>query len=49
MGKIFFGNHLRIEEKDIVACILEAVIRHKEYKLDWKLLKDASNWLPGWR
>jgi len=38
---------IRNEQEIVVACILEAVIYHKEYELDWHLLKDASSWLPG--
>jgi len=40
------------EQEMVVACILEAVIDHKEYELDWRVLrvlKDASSWSPGWR
>ena len=40
---------IRNEQEIVVACILEAVIYHKEYELDWHLLKDAFSWLPGWR
>jgi tryptophan-rich hypothetical protein len=40
---------IRDEHEVVVNCILEAVINHREYELDWHLLKDASSWLPGWR
>ncbi len=40
---------IRNEQETIVFCILEAVINHREYELDWHLLKDTSSWLPGWR
>ena len=40
---------IRDEQELVVVCILEAVINHSEYELDWHLLKDASSWLPGWR
>jgi tryptophan-rich hypothetical protein len=40
---------IRNEEGIVVACILEAVIHHREYELDWHLLQDASRWLQGWR
>jgi tryptophan-rich hypothetical protein len=40
---------IRDEQKIVVDCMLEAVINHCEYELDWHLLKDASSWLPGWR
>jgi len=38
----------RDEQEIVVACVLEAVINHREIELDWQLLKDASTWLPGW-
>jgi tryptophan-rich hypothetical protein len=39
---------IRDEQEIVVACLLEAVINHYEYELDWHTLKDASTWLPGW-
>ena len=39
---------IRDEQEIVVDCILEAVINHREYELDWHVLKDASSWLPGW-
>jgi len=39
---------IRDEQEVVVACILEAVINHRDYELDWHVLKDASRWLPGW-
>jgi len=40
---------IRNEQDKIVACLLEAIINHQEYELDWQQLKDLSQWLPGWR
>ena len=40
---------IRNEQQIVVVCVLEAVINHREYELDWRLLKDADVWLPGWR
>ena len=40
---------IRNEQQQIIACLLEAVINHRQYELDWRLLKDLSLWLPGWR
>jgi tryptophan-rich hypothetical protein len=40
---------LRNEQQQIIACLLEAVINQRQYELDWRLLKDLSLWLPGWR
>ena len=39
---------IRDERETVVDSILEAVINHREYELDWHALKDASSWLPGW-
>ena len=39
---------IRNEQETVVECILEAVINHRKYTLDWHLLKDASSWLLGW-
>ena len=38
----------RNEQQIVVACILEAVINHRDMELDWHVLQDASRWLPGW-
>ena len=40
---------LRDEAEIITHCELEAVINHREIELDWRLLKDANQWLLGWR
>jgi len=40
---------IRNEQEQIIACLLEAIINHKQYELDWRELKDLSIWLPGWR
>ena len=37
---------IRDEQQIVVDCILEAIINHREYELDWHVLKDASSWLP---
>ena len=40
---------LRDEEEVITHCVLEAVINHREIEIDWRVLKDSSQWLLGWR
>ena len=40
---------IRAENKDIIACELEAVINKHVYETDWHALKDSSFWLMGWR
>jgi len=38
----------RAENKEIIACELEAVINNKIYGIDWRELKDAKVWRMGW-
>ena len=40
---------IRAENKDIIACELEAVINNHLYETDLHSLKDSSFWLMGWR
>jgi tryptophan-rich hypothetical protein len=40
---------IRNEQETVVECILEAVVNHREFALDWHRLKEVSSWLPGWR
>jgi tryptophan-rich hypothetical protein len=48
--KHFLVNCLiKNEEQIVVACVLEAVINHQEYEIDWRLLKEPSIWLLGWQ
>ncbi len=39
---------IKNEQEIIVTCILEAVLTHHEYELDWHGLKNVDCWLPGW-
>lgn len=38
----------RDEQERVYGCVLEAVINHQEYELEWQVLKDRELWLPGW-
>lgn len=29
--------------------IMEALINHRQWQMDWQELKNKDNWLPGWR
>ena len=40
---------IRAENKDIIACELEAVINNHLYETDLHALKDSFFWLMGWR
>jgi tryptophan-rich hypothetical protein len=37
------------EDKKIICCVIQAVINHAEYEINWRSLKDAQQWLIGWR
>jgi len=37
------------EDKKIIRCVIQAVINHAEYDINWRSLKDAKQWLIGWR
>jgi tryptophan-rich hypothetical protein len=36
------------EQGIVVTCIVEAVLTHREYEIDWQELKDSTRWLAGW-
>ncbi len=40
---------IRDEQEQIIGCVLEAIINHSEYEMDWRMLKQAENWLTGWQ
>ena len=40
---------IRSEDEQVTGCELEAVINKRSYEIDWQQLKDASNWLMGWK
>ncbi|MFT4837088.1 MAG: tryptophan-rich hypothetical protein [Psychromonas sp.] len=37
------------EDKKIVRCVMQAVINHAEYDINWRSLKDGKQWLIGWK
>ncbi len=37
------------ENQKVVFCLIQAVINHRLYELDWRELKDSSRWLMGWK
>ncbi len=48
--KHFLVTRIIKDEAEVIThCVLEAVINHREIELDWRLLKDPSSWLFGWR
>lgn len=37
------------EEQRIVDCIIEAVMSHNEYVINWRDLKNSDYWKIGWQ
>ncbi len=47
--KHFLVTRVNEDEQGIViTCIVEAVLTHREYEMDWQDLKDNTRWLAGW-
>ena len=40
---------LRDESEAVSKCLLEAVHSGREQLLDWRDLRDTTNWLQGWK
>lgn len=37
------------ESQRIIECGIEAVISHNEYEINWRDLKNSSQWKIGWQ
>jgi tryptophan-rich hypothetical protein len=37
------------DEQKVTDCIIEAVMTHNEYTLDWRELKIGEKWRMGWK
>lgn len=37
------------EEQKVIACVIEAVMTHNEYNIDWRDLKISDQWRVGWK
>jgi tryptophan-rich hypothetical protein len=37
------------EDKRIVRCVIQAVINHTDYEIDWRDLKNSQQWRIGWQ
>ena len=37
------------EDGKVIGCDLEAVLTHNVYQVDWQQLKNADDWLLGWK
>ena len=37
------------ENQSITECLMEAVINHNEYQINWRDLKNSKAWRIGWQ
>jgi tryptophan-rich hypothetical protein len=37
------------EDKNVICCIIEAVMTHSEYTINWRDLKVSELWRVGWQ
>jgi tryptophan-rich hypothetical protein len=37
------------EDQNVIECIIEAVISHNEYAINWRDLKNSNLWRIGWQ
>jgi len=37
------------EEGVVIHCLMEAVITHRTFPIQWRDLRDSSKWINGWR
>ncbi len=37
------------EDKNVVLCVQEAVMTKRQCEIDWRELKNADVWRPGWK
>ena len=37
------------EEQKVTRCVIEAVMNHNEYNIDWRDLKLSKSWKIGWK
>ena len=37
------------EEQKVTDCVIEAVMTHNEYAIDWRDLKISESWVIGWK
>lgn len=48
--KHFLVTQLHLDENDeVIAVELEAVYSKRSQRLDWQALRNADQWLTGWR
>ncbi|MFT6193830.1 MAG: tryptophan-rich hypothetical protein [Cognaticolwellia sp.] len=37
------------EQKNVIECLITAVINHNEYSINWRDLKQSTLWRFGWQ
>ncbi|MBB1273086.1 MULTISPECIES: TIGR02450 family Trp-rich protein [Psychromonas] len=37
------------EQGNVIFCLLEAIISHREAEISWRDLQDSECWLQGWK
>ncbi|KLV04009.1 hypothetical protein ABT56_15370 [Photobacterium aquae] len=37
------------DDQKVTRCVIQAVINHRMYELNWRELKDSSQWSMGWK
>lgn len=48
--KHFVITKVRVdEEQRVIECIIEAVISHNQYEINWRDLKNSLDWKIGWQ
>ena len=47
--KHFIVTAVEYENTSVVSCQLEAVLTGNEYMINWRSLKDKTDWLMGWK
>ncbi len=47
--KHFIVTAVEYDTNSVVSCQLEAVLTGNAYMIDWKILKDKTDWLMGWK
>ncbi|NRD72667.1 TIGR02450 family Trp-rich protein [Shewanella sp. VB17] len=48
--KHFIIVNIELDETQKVSlCVIEAVMTHQEYEIDWRSLKDPKQWKVGWQ
>lgn len=48
--KHFVITHIeKDEDGNVIECVIEAVINHNEYDINWRDLKKTTLWRQGWQ